>query len=210
MPYQPWLRAVLDFITETTDPYLNFFRRFLPPIGGGGFALDLSPIIGLIVLFVAAGGRRRPDPRVSAPAARAWCLAGALCAARRRRSTRSPRRSIEAHLVLGEQVDVLGPLGLTLSHNRGVAFGLAGGGGRAADRWSPLVGARRRRSTSSPATRPGRGCGSRPGCWPAARSATSIDRVRAGARHRLHRPAALAALQPRRRRDHRRASSCWS
>lgn len=53
MPYRPWLRAVLDFITETTDPYLNFFRRFLPRVGGGGFALDLSPMIGLIVLFVA-------------------------------------------------------------------------------------------------------------------------------------------------------------
>jgi YggT family protein len=53
MPYRPWLRSVIDFITETTDPYLNFFRRFLPPIGGGGFALDLSPMIGLIVLFVA-------------------------------------------------------------------------------------------------------------------------------------------------------------
>lgn len=53
MPYRPWLRSVLDFITETTDPYLNFFRRFLPPIGGGGFALDLSPMVGLIVLFVA-------------------------------------------------------------------------------------------------------------------------------------------------------------
>ncbi len=53
MPYRPWLRSVLDFITETTDPYLNFFRRFLPPIGGGGVALDLSPMIGLIVLFVA-------------------------------------------------------------------------------------------------------------------------------------------------------------
>ncbi len=52
MPYRPWLRTVLDFITETTDPYLNFFRRFLPPVGGGGFALDLSPMIGLIVLFV--------------------------------------------------------------------------------------------------------------------------------------------------------------
>lgn len=54
--YSPWLRAVLDFITETTDPYLNFFRRFLPPIGGGGgFAIDLSPMIGLLVLFVARG-----------------------------------------------------------------------------------------------------------------------------------------------------------
>ncbi len=53
MPYSPILRAVLDFITETTDPYLNLFRRFLPPIGGGGFALDLSPMIGILVLFVA-------------------------------------------------------------------------------------------------------------------------------------------------------------
>jgi YggT family protein len=53
MPYRPWLRSVLDFVSETTDPYLNFFRRFLPPIGGGRFALDLSPMIGLIVLFVA-------------------------------------------------------------------------------------------------------------------------------------------------------------
>jgi len=53
MPYSPPLRAVLDFVKDTTDPYLNLFRRFLPPIGGGGFALDLSPVIGIIVLFVA-------------------------------------------------------------------------------------------------------------------------------------------------------------
>ncbi len=52
MPYRPWLRAVLDFITDSTNPYLRFFRRFLPQIGGSGFALDLSPIIGIIVLFV--------------------------------------------------------------------------------------------------------------------------------------------------------------
>lgn len=52
MPYSPPLRAVLDFITDTTNPYLNIFRRFLPPIGGGGFAIDLSPMIGIIVLFV--------------------------------------------------------------------------------------------------------------------------------------------------------------
>lgn len=53
MPYNRPLRASLDFVKETTDPYLNFFRRFLPPLGGGGFALDLSPIVGLIVLFFA-------------------------------------------------------------------------------------------------------------------------------------------------------------
>lgn len=52
MPYRPWLRAMLDFVTETTNPYLNIFRRFLPPIGGGGFALDLSPMIGIIVLVI--------------------------------------------------------------------------------------------------------------------------------------------------------------
>ena len=52
MPYNPTLRAVIDFVTETTNPYLNLFRRVLPPIGGGGFALDLSPMIGVIVLFV--------------------------------------------------------------------------------------------------------------------------------------------------------------
>ena len=53
MPYRPWLRTVLDFVTETTNPYLNLFRRILPPVGGGGFALDLSPMIGIILLFVA-------------------------------------------------------------------------------------------------------------------------------------------------------------
>lgn len=52
VPYSPLLRAVLDFVKETTDPYLNLFRRFLPPVGGAGFALDLSPVIGIIVLFV--------------------------------------------------------------------------------------------------------------------------------------------------------------
>jgi YggT family protein len=52
MPYNPALRAVLDFISETTNPYLNLFRRFLPPLGGGGIAIDLSPIVGVIVLFV--------------------------------------------------------------------------------------------------------------------------------------------------------------
>jgi YggT family protein len=53
MPHNRALRATLDFVKETTDPYLNLFRRFLPPIGGGGFALDLSPILGVIVLFIA-------------------------------------------------------------------------------------------------------------------------------------------------------------
>ena len=51
--YNRWFRACLDFVTETTNPYLNIFRRLLPSVGGGGFALDISPMIGLIVLFLA-------------------------------------------------------------------------------------------------------------------------------------------------------------
>jgi uncharacterized protein YggT (Ycf19 family) len=53
MPYRPWLRSLLDFITDSTNPYLSFFRRFVPRIGGSGFALDLSPVVAIIVLAVA-------------------------------------------------------------------------------------------------------------------------------------------------------------
>ena len=53
IPYNPVLSAVIGFIQDVTNPYLNLFRRFLPPVGGGGFALDLSPIIATIVLIIA-------------------------------------------------------------------------------------------------------------------------------------------------------------
>jgi YggT family protein len=53
MPYNRTLRATVGFIEEVTDPYLNLFRRFLPPVGGGAFALDLSPILGIILLMIA-------------------------------------------------------------------------------------------------------------------------------------------------------------
>lgn len=53
IPYNPVLSAVINFITEVTDPYLRIFRRILPPVGGGGFALDLSPIIAIFVLIIA-------------------------------------------------------------------------------------------------------------------------------------------------------------
>jgi YggT family protein len=53
IPYNPVLSAVINFITEVTNPYLRIFRRVIPPVGGGGFALDLSPIIAIIVLIIA-------------------------------------------------------------------------------------------------------------------------------------------------------------
>jgi YggT family protein len=55
LPYNRALRAVTDFTESVVDPYLNLFRRLLPPIGGSRMALDLSPIIGVIVLLVLQG-----------------------------------------------------------------------------------------------------------------------------------------------------------
>jgi signal peptidase II len=59
---------------------------------------------------------------------RAWLLAGALCALVVALD-QGAKAIVEARMVPGEHVDVLGPLKLTLTHNSGVAFGLAGGGG---------------------------------------------------------------------------------
>lgn len=60
--------------------------------------------------------------------ARAWRLAGAL-AGIVVVLDQAAKALVEANLAPGEDVEVLGPIGLTLSHNSGVAFGLAGGGG---------------------------------------------------------------------------------
>lgn len=48
MPYNPTLRKVVDFIHEVTDPYLNLFRRVIPPLG----PLDLSPILAIFLLYI--------------------------------------------------------------------------------------------------------------------------------------------------------------
>ena len=50
IPRSATLRPVLDFITETTNPYLNIFRRLMRPIGAGGMMIDISPILAIIVL----------------------------------------------------------------------------------------------------------------------------------------------------------------
>ena len=50
--YYPWLRATVDFIHQVVDPYLNIFRRVIPPIGAGGMGIDISPILAIIVLSI--------------------------------------------------------------------------------------------------------------------------------------------------------------
>lgn len=59
---------------------------------------------------------------------RPWALAGVL-GALIFVVDQVAKHAVETHLVPGEHLEVLGPLELTLSHNRGVAFGLAGGAG---------------------------------------------------------------------------------
>ena len=52
MPYNRYLAAFLQFVSDVTDPYLNLFRRFLPPVRMGPGALDLSPIVATLVLII--------------------------------------------------------------------------------------------------------------------------------------------------------------
>jgi YggT family protein len=54
IPYYRWLDLVLRFVNDVTDPYLNIFRRFIPPIRLGPGALDISPIIAILVLTLVA------------------------------------------------------------------------------------------------------------------------------------------------------------
>jgi YggT family protein len=49
-----WIPALahhrlMRFVRFYTDPYLNIFRRFIPPIGG---VMDLSPMVGFFALGI--------------------------------------------------------------------------------------------------------------------------------------------------------------
>lgn len=41
-----------DFLARICEPYLEPFRRFIPPIG----VIDISPIVAIIVLRLASSG----------------------------------------------------------------------------------------------------------------------------------------------------------
>lgn len=42
---------VIQFISFYTDPYLNFFRKIIPPLG----MIDISPILAFLALQFAEG-----------------------------------------------------------------------------------------------------------------------------------------------------------
>ena len=51
MPYNRVSNAILDFLRDTANPWLNLFRRLPLRIG----PLDLSPIVAIIVLQIVGG-----------------------------------------------------------------------------------------------------------------------------------------------------------
>src|SRR5437868_2507222 len=48
LPYSTWLNRIQRFLYDVSEPYLRIFRRLLPSMG----PLDLSPMVGIIVLIV--------------------------------------------------------------------------------------------------------------------------------------------------------------
>jgi YggT family protein len=55
IPYNRFLDGFLRFVSEVTDPFLNLFRRFIPMVKIGPGALDLSPIVAVLVLSILGG-----------------------------------------------------------------------------------------------------------------------------------------------------------
>ncbi|MGJ3250075.1 MAG: YggT family protein [Elainellaceae cyanobacterium] len=49
-PNVNWMNQPFATLSQLTDPYLNIFRSFIPPLGG----IDFSPILAIFLLqFVA-------------------------------------------------------------------------------------------------------------------------------------------------------------
>jgi YggT family protein len=51
VPYSRWSNAVLDFLRDVANPWLNIFRRLPLRVG----PLDLSPIVAILVLQIVGG-----------------------------------------------------------------------------------------------------------------------------------------------------------
>jgi len=45
-PTVNWFSPPFSILSQLVDPYLNIFRRFIPPLGG----LDFSPILAIFLL----------------------------------------------------------------------------------------------------------------------------------------------------------------
>ncbi|MBM3682278.1 MAG: YggT family protein [Candidatus Nanopelagicales bacterium] len=50
-----FLLLLVETIYSLTDPPLNFFRRFIPPLRIGSISLDMSFIVVIILIQIAIG-----------------------------------------------------------------------------------------------------------------------------------------------------------
>lgn len=50
-PTVSWMNQIQSTLSPITDPYLDLFRSFIPPLGG----IDLSPMLAILVLQFVAG-----------------------------------------------------------------------------------------------------------------------------------------------------------
>ena len=64
IPYNRFLDMVLGFVRDVTDPYLNLFRRFIPPVRMGAGARP-QPHRGHIPADHRRQHRRQRHPRLS-------------------------------------------------------------------------------------------------------------------------------------------------
>jgi YggT family protein len=55
MPYNRYLDIAIRFVSDVVDPYLRLFRRFIPMVRLGPGAMDLSPIVGVLLLSIVGG-----------------------------------------------------------------------------------------------------------------------------------------------------------
>lgn len=49
-PNVNWFDPPFSILAQLTDPYLNIFRSFIPPVGG----MDFSPMLAIILLQVVS------------------------------------------------------------------------------------------------------------------------------------------------------------
>ncbi len=49
-PNLNWYNPPLSFLAQVTDPYLNIFRSFIPPLGG----MDFSPMLAIFALQIVS------------------------------------------------------------------------------------------------------------------------------------------------------------
>ena len=52
VPYSRPLDIFLTFVRDVVDPYLNLFRRVIPLARLGPAAIDLSPMVGSILVLI--------------------------------------------------------------------------------------------------------------------------------------------------------------